>query len=185
MLENPRFVQRTMADEIGLSHGETVNSFVKWLEELKYVKKTFETGRGKPRYEVPSRAALLNFYSRHRNMREERIGTFNIGRNYKSVRKFLSDNGAIMCLTTALQFYDDYFRDPAIDVYVDDLKLLNIIPKQSKGEVKVNLYEYRYADITKKIKGIRVTSSTRTIMDLFCNNMAHAAEQLIPKVWNI
>ena len=142
ILENPRFSQRPMADELGLKHGETVSSFIKWLEELKYVKKTFETGKGKPRYEVPSRAALLNFYNRHRNMNDEKIKTYPIGRNYESVQKFLSDNGAIMCLTTALQFYDDYFRDPSIHVYVENLKLLDIIPKQSKGVIQTTLYEY-------------------------------------------
>lgn len=185
ILEHPRFSQRPMADEFEWQHNEKVNSFVRWLEDLKYVKKTFETGRGKPRYEVPSRTALLNFYSRHRNMSEEKITTCDIGRDYKLVRKYLSDNGAIMCLTTALQLYDDYFRDPSIHVYVENLKLLDIIPKQSKGNIKVHLYEYRYADITRKIKGIRTTSPTRTIMDLFCNNLAYTAEQLIPKVWNV
>lgn len=175
-----------MADEFGWQHNEKVNSFVRWLEDLKYIKKTFETGRGKPRYEVPSRTALLNFYSRHRSMSEEKIGTYDIGHDYKSVRKYLSDNGGIMCLTTALQFYDDYFRDPAIHVYVKNRKkLLGIIPNQSRGDVKVHLYDYKYADVTKKINDIRITSPTRTIMDLYCNNMAYAAEQLIPKMWNI
>ena len=185
ILEHPRFSQRPMTKELGWKHGERVSSFVSWLENLKYIKKTLETGKGKPRYEVPSRTALLNFYSRNRNMNDEKIGTYDIGRDYKSVRKYLSDNGAIMCLTTALQLYGDFFRDPSIHVYVENLKLLDIIPQQSKGDVKVHLYEYKYTDITRKKYGIRITSPTRTIMDLYCNNMAYAAEQLISEVWNV
>ena len=184
ILENPRFSQRPMAFDLGWQHNEKVSSFVRWLEDLKFVKKTFETGRGKPRYEVPSRVALLNFYTRHRNMNEEKIATYSIGRNYESIRKYLNKNGGIMCLTSALQFYDDYFRDPSIHVYVENRKLLDVIPKQRRGDVKIHLYEYRYADITRKKNGIRITSPTRTIMDLYCNNMGNAAEQLIPKVWN-
>lgn len=183
ILEHPRFSQRPMADELGWTHNEKVSSFVRWLEDLQYVKKTFETGKGKPRYEVPSRAALLSFYSRHRNMADEKIGTYDIGLDYNTIKKYLSDNGGIMCFTTALQSYDDYFRDPSIHVYAENRKLLDIIPKQSKGVVKVHLYAYKYADITRKVDGIRITSPTRTIMDLYCNNMAYAAEQLIPKVW--
>ncbi len=185
ILEHPRFSQSKMADDLGWDQGEKTNTFVGWLEDLKYIKKTFETGRGKPRYEVPSRAALLNFYSRHRSMNDEKIETYDIGHDYESVRKYLSDNGAIICLTTALLFYDDYFRDPSIHVYVENPKLLDIIPKQSKGDVKVHLYEYRYADITRKINETRITSPTRTIMDFYCNNMAYVAEQLIPKAWNV
>lgn len=184
ILGNPRFSQRPMARDLGWGHGEKISSFITWLEDLKYVRRTFETRRDKPKYEVPSRAALLNFYSRHRNMNDEKIGVYNIGIDYETIRKFLSDNGAIMCLTTALQFYDDNFRDPSIHVYVENKNLFDIIPKQSKGNVKVHLYEYYYADITRKIAGIRVTSPIRTIMDLFCNNMAHAAEQLMLKAWH-
>ncbi len=185
MLEHPRFGQRPMARDLGLHHNEKISGFVRWLEDLKFVRKTMETEKGKPRYEVPSRTALLSFYSRFRDMNKEKISTYSIGRDYDSVRKYLSDNGAIMCLTTALQLYDDYFRDPEIHVYVENPKLLEIIPEQHGGKIKVHLYEYYYPDITKTIDEIRATSPTRTIMDLYCSNKAYAAEQLIPKVWNI
>lgn len=185
MLEHPRFGQRPMARDLGLHHNEKISGFVRWLEDMKFVRKTMETEKGKPRYEVPSRTALLSFYSRFRDMNKEKIGTYSIGRDYDSVRKYLSDNGAIMCLTTALQLYDDYFRDQEIHVYVENPKLLETVPEQQGGKVKIHLYEYYYPDITKTIDGIRATSPTRTIMDLYCGNKAYAAEQLIPKVWNV
>lgn len=184
ILETPRFSQRPMARDLGWGHGEKVSSFISWLEDLKYVRRTFETRRDKPKYEVPSRAALLNFYSRHRNMADEKIESYSIGNDYNRVRKFLNDNGAIMCLTTALSFYDDNFRDPAIHVYAENKKLLDVIPKQSKGSIRVHLYDYHYADIIQKKDGFRITSPTRTIMDLFCNNLAHAAEQLMSEAWH-
>ena len=184
ILEHPRFSQRQMARDLGMSHNEKFSGFVRWLEGYKLVRKTHETGKGKPRYEVPSRAALLSFYSRHRDIQDEKIGIYDIGREINSTIQYLSNNGAIICLGTALQFYDDYFRDPTIHAYVDNRKLLEIIPQQSEGEVKVHLYEYYFPDVTRKVNEIRITSPTRTIMDLFCNNMAYATEQLIPKVWN-
>lgn len=184
MLEHPMFTQRQMADDLGWTFGEKVNSFVRWLEGFKFVRKMFDPNTGKPIYEVPSRAALLGFYSRFRDMSKEKLLTHKVGRNYESIRKYLSDNGAIMCLTTALPFYDDYFRDTIVHAYAENRKLLEIIPKQEEGDIQVNLYAYDFLDITRKEKGIRITSPTRTIMDLYCNNMAYAAEQLIPKVWN-
>lgn len=184
MLEHPIFHQRQMADDLGWKFGEKVNSFVRWLEEVKFVRKIFDPKTGKSAYEVPSRVALLNFYSSFRDMSREKIGTYKIGRDYKAVKQYLSDNGAIMCLGTALTFYDDYFRDPQIHAYAENRKLLDIIPRQQEGNIQVNLYAYDFVDITTKEQGIRITSPTRTIMDLYCNNMAYAAERLIPKMWN-
>lgn len=185
MLEHPMFTQRQMARDLEWHHNERVSSFVRWLEEFKYVRKTFDPKTGKPAYEIPSRASLLGFYSRFRDMSKEKIATFKIGRNYESIRQYLSDNGAIMCLTTALTLHDDYFRDTAIHAYAENRKLVEMLARQEEGDIQVNLYPYDFVDITRKVKDIRVTSPTRTIMDLYCNNMAYVAEQLMAKVWTV
>jgi hypothetical protein len=185
MLQNRIFTQRGMADDLGWKFGEKVNSFVRWLEESKIIRKTLDPNTGRPAYEVPSRTALLGFYANFRDMSKERLFTRKIGRDYNAVMKYLSDNGAIMCLTTALQFHDDYFRDIAIHAYAENRKLLEIIPRQEEGDIQVNLYAYDFVDKVNKEKGIRVTSPIRTIMDLYCNNMAYAAERLIAREWNV
>ena len=183
MLENTRFTQRGMAKELGWNFGETVNSFVRWLEEFKQIRKTLDPETRKPIYEVQSRGSLLKFYSTFRDMNKEKLATYKIGKNYDKVRQYISNNGGIMCLSTALQFYDDYYRDPVINAYAENRKLLEIIPNQEEGEIQVNLYAYDFVDETRKENEIRITSPTRTIMDLYCNNMAYAAERLIEKTW--
>ena len=101
------------------------------------------------------------------------------------VIKYISKNGGILCLTTALELFDDdYFRDPAVHAYVTDIKLVNKLKNMEEGETKVYLYSYKYPDLEKTDEGIKKTSATRTIIDLFCNNMAYAAEQFSPRVWN-
>ena len=182
MLENTRFTQRGMADELGWHFGQTVNSFVRWLEEFKHVRKTLDCETRKKIYEIKLGESLLGFYSTFRDMNKEKLVTHRIGRNYDKVRQYINDNGGIMCLSTALQFYDDYYRDPVIYAYAENRKLLEIIPNQEEGEIQVNLYAYDFVDETREEEGIRITSPTRTVMDLYCNNMAYAAEKLMVKM---
>ncbi|GEM_PF-3236135 len=185
MLDNPRFTQRQMARDLDIDHGRRISDFVRWLEDFRYVIKTLDPKTGLPLYEIPSRAALLNFYSRFRNIQTEKAGpTYEIGSEPKSAMKYLNDNGAIMCLTSALGFYDDYGRDPELHAYVANASLIDEIKTLEKGKVRVNLYWYKYPDDSKIEKGIRVTSQTRTIMDLYCNNMAYLAERLMPRIWH-
>ena len=140
MLENPKFTQRQMARDLNMYHGEKINSFVRWLESLRFVKKTFETSMGKPRYEVTSRVDLVNFYSRFRYMQKIKLDTVVIGTNKDAIIKYLSENDGIMCLTTALQQYgEEYFRDPEVHVYVETPKLLDELSQQTEGRVKVSI----------------------------------------------
>lgn len=173
-----------MADELDWKFGERVNSFVRWLVDSKMVRKTLDPETGRPAYEVVSRASLLEFYSRFRKMSAEKVLTKKIGRDFTTIRKYLSDNGAIMCLTTALWFYNDYFRDIEIHAYIENRDLMELIPKQEEGEIQVTLYAYDYHDKPRMKDGIRITSPVRTIMDLYCNNMAYAADPLISDTWH-
>lgn len=182
MLENPAFTQRQMSRDIGIKHGARISNFVRWLEGYKFVKKTVDA-KGKIIYQIPSRQALLTFYNRFRDMENEKIDVYTIGPDPKFTMKYLSKNGAIMCLTSALGFYDNYSRDPELYAYVENPKLVEEI-KSSEGEVKVHLYWYKYPDDSRIEDGIRITSPIRTIMDLYCNNMAYLAERLIPRIWS-
>ena len=172
-----------MARDLDIKHGSKIQTFIKWLEDLNFVTRTHEVKKGKPTYEVPSRDALLSFYSRFRNMKDEQAGTFQIGSDWNETVHYLSDNGGIMCLTTALQFYGNYFRDPMIHAYVKDAKLLAKMRSQVEGKIKVVLYNFDLPDIPEIREGVNVTSPIRTIIDLYCNNMTYAAEQFVKKVW--
>ena len=183
ILEHPIFVQRKMASDLGWNFGARVNSFVNWLLESKVIRRTLNPETEKPAYEVVSRASLLEFYSRFRKMSEEKIFTRKIGHDYKTVIKYLNENGAIMCLTTALNSYSDYFRDREIHAYAKNRNLVDMLSNQEEGEIQVNLYAYDFLDDPKILDGIKVTSPVRTIMDLYCNNMAYAADELKAEQW--
>lgn len=185
MLENPQFSQRQMARDLGMYHGEKISSFVNWLEDLRFVKKTYQTKSGRPKYEITSRVELVTFYGRFRNMEKLKLETYVIGTNKEEMIQFLNNNGGILCMTTALELYgEEFFRDPEIHVYAEDReKLFNALSEQVEGRVKVSVYQFDLPDKIKEKKGIKVTSATRTIMDLFCSNMAYATEQFIRKVW--
>lgn len=183
ILGHPKFSQRQMARDLKMNHGGKISLFVNRLEELKLVVRTYETSKGRPTYELTSRDALLGFFSRFRDMKNEQIKTYQLGMDRDETIRFLSDNGGIMCLTTALDSYDKYFRDESIHVYVNDPKLLGKVHSQLEGKFKVTFYNFDLPDVPEIREGIRVTSPTRTIIDLYCNNMSYAAEQFMRKAW--
>ena len=186
MLEHLEFSQREMARDIGKKHGSVISGFVNWLDELGFIQKTYEKAVKAPKYEVPSPIALVEFFSRTRKMKDLKIDSFEIGTSRDEVKKILSEKGAIMCLTTALEYSDNYFRDPAIHAYAKNRNIIQeLATEQIGGKLKVILYEYDFPDKPKEQDdGVKITSDIRTIMDMFCNDMAYAAEPLIKKVWS-
>ena len=184
ILEYPKFSSRYLSDFYGWPFGGKVSDFVNWLVDLKLVRKTHETKKGKPRYEVASRAELVNFYSKYRDLNKKIIQSYTITLDRKSAIKLIAENGGILCLTTALELYgDEYFDDPTIHAYSYDPNLLPLLENQLEGDTKIILYEYDLPDEIKQKKNISVTSPNRTIVDLFCANLAYTAERFIPKVW--
>lgn len=184
LLEHPKFNQRGMSEELGWHFGQKINSFVRWLEDLKFIRKTNETGKGKPRYEIPSRVDLVKFYSRFRSMKDLIVQTYEIAADRNVTIKLLGEKGGILCLTTALELYgEEYFRDPVIHAYVDDRHLLEEMQDQVEGHTKVILYDFDLPDEPLIKNNLPVTSPTRTIIDLFCGDVSYAAERFIPKVW--
>ncbi len=184
ILEHPKFTARGLSDEFGWPFGGKVSGFVNWLEDLKFVSKTNETKKGKPRYALFSRAELVQFYSRHRDLEKKIIHTFSVAADRETIKQIIGTNGGILCLTTALELYgDDYFRDPTIHAYLDDPKLLTAMEEQIEGKTKVLLYEYDLPDEIEVKNNLSVTSPNRTIIDLFCCNLAYAAERFIRIMW--
>lgn len=174
-----------MARDIGKKHGSVISRFVIELENMGFVKKTFAKSAKAPKYEVVSPVAIIQFFSRIRRMSELRFDTFEMGNNREDVKRILSNKNAIMCLPTALEYYDQSFRDPAVHAYVQDRNILqDLINEQvMEGKIKVILYDYDFADEIQIKNEIRVTSPIRTIIDMFCNELGYAVEPLIRKIW--
>ena len=184
MLVHKQFKQRQMARDLGFRHGGSISGFVNWLEELQMVEKTKDTLHRTLTYRVSSPPSLVKFYSNFRKMNNLQI-TRDMGTDRNAALEFFKKNNGIFCLTTALERYTEYVRDPAIHVYVDEKYWSAMAETKTEGSVRVNLYvfkPYREDNII-EIDGMKITTPLRTLIDLYCDDKAYAAEPLIKQLW--
>lgn len=185
MLTHTDFLQRHMAKAVGIHFGKTVNDFVHWLIDLGYVERVGATQQGARSYQVVNPVGLISFYSHFRKMKK--IDTFMLGNTREEMIEYLSQRGLIFCLTTALSHHMNYVLDPAVNAYLPREKisvLIDDLSHQVRGRVTVNLYEYDIEDPDIMIKdNKKTTSKVRTIIDLYCDNKAFAAEELVKEIW--
>ncbi len=152
-----------------------VNRVVNWLVYQYYVAK--RTGH----YEVIAPGSIFSLFPLHRKMKPRTI--FDVNLPKEDVLEMLKEKGAL-CLTSALSYYDSYYRDPAIYVYLEDEKIIQELKNLPKGYTHVEIYEEDLnSDDFVTIKGQKITGKIRTIIDLFCANKAYATERLIKKEW--
>ena len=184
MLSKPEFSQRGMAHDLDIHFGQSVNSFVNTLKDLGHVEQTGRSQRGGRLYTVSSPVGLISFYSNFRKMKK--LDTFRLGTDRDEIIDYLAKKGAIFCLTTALSQYSSYFIDPAIYAYLPKDKqhlLEDEIKNMPKGKIVVNLYDYDEEDEIVKKNRKKITSEIRTVIDLYCDNKAHATEELVREIW--
>ena len=184
MLSHKQFKQRQMARDLGFRHGGSISGFVNWLEELKFVEKTKDTLHRTLTYHVPSPPSLVKFYCNFRKMSNLRI-TRDMGTDRNAAIEFFKKNNGIFCLTTALEHYTTYVRDPAIHVYVDEDYWNKMNETTTEGSVRVNLYVFKpyREDNVIEIDGMKLTTRLRTFIDLYCDDKAYATDTLVSKLW--
>jgi hypothetical protein len=173
-----------MARDLGIPHGARVSGFVSWLESLGFVQKNRNLQDRTNTYVLPSPVALIKFYSNFRKMNDLRI-TIDWGSKREEMIEYFKSQNAVFCLTTALEQYSEYVKDPAINVYVTDDFWNEMAAKEVTGNVRVHLYlfkPYREDNVTEK-NGLKVTTPMRTLIDLYCDDKAYAAEPLIKQLW--
>ncbi len=185
MLEHGDFKQRPMARELDIPHGARVSGFVNWLVALKFVEKIKNRKQRLNVYRVISPVALIKFYSTFRNMETHRVSR-NWGTDRSQVIEYFKKEGGVFCLTTALEHYTEYVRDPAINVYVDENFWNKMQKKETTGTVRVNMYPFlplREDNVIEK-DGLKITTKLRTLIDLYCSDKAYAAEPLVKQLWH-
>ena len=176
VLSHKEFTQTEIHEATGVSIGR-VNKVVSWLLDKGYVEKT------KGRYRLTSGVSLISLLANFRAMKK--TITLDIDAPREETMRFLIEKGAVFCLTSALQYYDMYFRDPSIHVYSYDKKVVEELEKFRKGNLRINIYEPDLCleeNITTK-DSVKLTSEVRTIIDLFCDNKSYAADRLIKRVF--
>ena len=184
MLEHGEFKQRQMARDLDIPHGARVSGFVNWLINLKFVEKTKNRQQRLGVYKVTAPVSLIKFYSKFRNMENQKV-SINWGEDRDKAIEYFKKQQGVFCLTTALERYTEYVRDPAIHVYVDDDFFNKMQSKETSGTVRVNIYAsnpYREDNIIEK-DGLRITTKIRTLIDLYCDDKAYTAEPLITQIW--
>ncbi len=174
MLEMKKFTQYEISKKENVTFS-LVNKVVNWFVSRGYV------ARRQGNYEVITPAAIFNLFPLYRTMKP--YATFDVNLPRKEALEMIKGKG-ILCLTSALSYYDSYYRDPAIYAYVKDEKLVDELKRARKGLTRVELFEEDLnADDTIKKNGQLITSKARTVIDLFCANRAYAAEMLIKREW--
>ncbi len=177
VLENKEFTQRGISEKTGASLGR-VNAIVNWLLKQHYIARE---GR---QYRLVAPAALLSLFGLHRRMDDLRIASFSVKAEARDVLRLAKEKGAVLCLTSALQEYDSYFRDPSISVYADE-KFAKEFAGLPGGYTRITVYRDDIGcpeDFTAK-KGVKLTKGVRTAIDLFCSNWSYAAEKLVEREW--
>lgn len=184
ILTNQRFKQRQMARDLGYRHGGSISDFVNWLEDLEFVERFKDPVDRINNYRVTSPVGLVKFYSNFRRMQDLRV-TVDVDATRKEAMEYYKKNNGIFCLTTAMERYSDYVRDPAIHVYVEEDYWNEMAEKESEGNIRVNLYVFKpyREDNVVEIDGVKSTSRLRTLIDLYCDDKAYAAEPLIKQLW--
>ncbi|HLD59989.1 MAG TPA: hypothetical protein VI912_03280 [Candidatus Bilamarchaeaceae archaeon] len=152
-----------------------VNKVVNWLVSLGYVAK--RTGY----YELVAPVAILSLFPIYRKIKPYAI--FDVNVSVRDILAMLKGKGRL-CLTSALAYYDDYFRDPAIHIYLNDQKIIEELKSLPKGYTHIQIYKEDLSNMDfQKKNGQNITDKTRTILDLFCANKGYTAERLIKKEW--
>lgn len=175
VLEKGKFTQYAIGKETNVAFSG-VNRVVNWLVSLGYVAKR------KGYYELVAPAPVFSLFPLNRRLKP--FASFEIGPDRKQALELIKGKTAL-CLTTALSFYDDYFRDPSLHAYLNDENLLGELKRLPRGFTRVALYrEDLSADDFIEKNGFRVSDQTRTVIDLFCGNKAYAAERLLRRKWS-
>ncbi len=177
-LENREFKQLEAHKKTGVSFGR-VNFVTNWLVAHGYVARS--TGV----YIVIAPAALAQQFSFFRRMEALKTASFMVEASGEELLEVLAENHAALCSTSALQRYDDYFRDPSIHAYAGP-QAIEALKQFSPGRTSVTLYrdDFRQEDDFEATKeGFRATKKTRTIIDVLCSQRAYAAGGLIKRTW--
>ena len=176
MLEMKLFTQKAISQEEKVTFS-LVNRVVNRFVDMGYVRKR------KGEYELVFPAAVLNLFPIYRQLRPYAVLDIDMDRT--TLLGMIKGKG-VLCLTSALPYYDDYFRDPGFHVYLDDPGIIEELRGFGKGYCHVELYQMDLdtKDFVKS-KGQLITSRIRTIIDLFCSNKAYAAERLVKKEWTL
>ncbi len=181
LLLEKKFKQRELARELKASPAR-VNEVVQWLIKNNLVEKY------KNRYEVLNPIGVIKLFAYSRRMDDLKQFSIDVKEDRERLFDYLRKRKVVFCLTSALQEYSAYFRDPSINFYARNYeKIRDELKSLPQGMMRINVYkpDASLEPDTVKKDGMLLTSELRTVIDLFCDNKAYAAKELIEKLWGV
>lgn len=180
VLKEKCFKQSELSEKTGVSLGR-VNEIVQWLSKRGVIQKT-EQG-----YKLVNPLWLIRAFTIFRDMSNQRFTTLEVNIERKKLMNHLKRKHVVFCLTTALQEYSSYFRDPSVNFYARDYEKIKRELTPRTGNLLVNIFKpdlFLETDIVKK-DGLPITSKIRTVIDLFCDKKAYTARDLVKELWGV
>jgi len=174
MLNLRKFTQYKISKEEKVAFS-LVNRVVNWFLARGYIAK-------RPGYyELVSPAAIFSIFPLYRKLKP--YGVIDVDMPKEQLFALLGGK-AKLCLTSALSYYDNSYRDPALCIYLDNSEILSKLKQLPKGYLHIELYKEDLSSEDFVIKnGVPITTKARTVIDLFCANKAYSTEHLIKREW--
>lgn len=170
------------------AHPPQVSTLVRWLESHQHVVRRESDGR----YEVAQPSTLvLAMFPYQRVMSRSLLGTVKVRSTMEEVSRLLTQEGATLCLESALTVHSGFFRPDRVAVYHPaPEKLLAKLSPNEGGLLPISVYR---ADIPlegdveepDKVSPFRRTGPFRTLVDLVCDDRAYAAKDLFSTLWGV
>lgn len=181
MLTSTRpFRQKEIADRVNASAPQ-VSRVLHWLLDRGYAERQPD-GRYRVRSAVTIVGSAIPF---QRSMSSSLIASFRLRGNKEEIKEWLVNEGAILCLESALEEYSQYFRSERVCVYHrNPEKLLKIVEELEGGIIQVNVY-YPDISLTNDVEKWRRTTKFRTVVDLACDGRIYTAKDLIKNLWGV
>ncbi|MDO8625547.1 MAG: hypothetical protein Q7R47_05670 [Candidatus Diapherotrites archaeon] len=136
------FTQTSLSKKAGVSWGQ-MNKVVQWLIRKGFIRKTTQ-------YELVNPTSLIQLLATEVELEKE---SFEINAPPKAVLDWIKKQKQVLGLTSALDFYSNYFRDTSIVVYESsDLKeyLVNAQPGLTKVVLVKSNLEFLPESVVKK-----------------------------------
>ncbi|OIO21204.1 hypothetical protein COV61_04335 [Candidatus Micrarchaeota archaeon CG11_big_fil_rev_8_21_14_0_20_47_5] len=108
-----------------------VNRTVNWFVQHGYAAKR------EGEYEITAPAAIFGLFPLYRSLKPYAVFDVNVKR--ERALGLVKKRGAL-CLTSALSYHGDYYRDPAVHAYLDDEKIIEELKRMPKGYCRIELY---------------------------------------------
>lgn len=173
ILRKKSFSQTELAKETGVSWGR-MNKVVQWLVKKGFVRKTTA-------YQLVNPTSLISLLTAEVELEKQ---SFDIDVPPNAIFSWVKKNKGVLCLTSALQLFSNYFRDTGINLYYSE-GVEERLRSAQPGITRVFLIKSNIglseSEIIRK-NGFLLTDEIRTIIDLFADKKAYAAEPLLKKI---